>query len=240
MAGQLSALNREASLHTGLVPEHSSPQPGLSARPHSGLVPAHGVSPMLATLFRPALALCALLVVPLTSPASAPAPSEEASRYEVQFMEGMIDHHAMAVRTADLCLQRATHAELIELCNQIKTTQTTEINWMQSWLEAWYDVTHKPSISKSDREHLRRMSDLSGAEFEIAFMRMMIEHHQMAIVEASDCLVNAYHQDLIELCGSIASAQAAEIVTMRSWLCEWYDVCLLTAAPTMRPQALYA
>jgi len=195
---------------------------------------------MLRILAHPVLALWISLALPFAASASAPAPSEEASRYEVQFMEGMIDHHAMAVRMADLCLQRAMHAELIELCTQIKSAQTAEIRRMQSWLEAWYDVTHKPSMSKSDREQMRRLSDLSGADFEIAFMRMMIEHHQMAIVEASDCLVNAYHRDLIGLCGSIASAQAEEIVTMRSWLCEWYDVCLLTAALTMRPQALQA
>lgn len=189
---------------------------------------------------RPAFALWFLLAVPLVASASAPAPSEDASRYEIQFMEGMIDHHATAVRMADLCLERATHAELTKLCDQIKTAQTAEIGRMQAWLDAWYEASHKPSMSKSDREQMRQMGELSGADFEIAFTRMMIEHHQMAIVEASDCLVNAYHRELIRLCGSIASAQAEEIVTMRSWLCDWYRVCLLTARIASRPEPLRA
>jgi len=188
---------------------------------------------MLSTRVIAVAPLMLALLLPVGARGNAPAPSADAARYEIQFMEGMIDHHAMAVRMADLCLQRAMHAELLELCSNIKTTQTAEIRRMQTWLESWYDVTHKPSLSKSDRESLRDMSDMSGAEFEVAFMRSMIEHHQMAIMEASDCLGASYHPSLIELCGAIASAQAQEIVTMRAWLCDWYDVCLLTASATV-------
>lgn len=78
------------------------------------------------------------------------------------------------------------------------------------------------------------MGELSGADFEIAFMQSMIEHHQAAIAEAGECLGTAYHRPLIELCGAIAAVQAQEIVDMRTWLCDWYGLCDPAAAEVQR------
>ena len=44
--------------------------------------------------------------------ASEPAPDTSTARYEVRFMEGMIDHHMMAVMMAEMCVQYAIHEEL--------------------------------------------------------------------------------------------------------------------------------
>jgi uncharacterized protein (DUF305 family) len=176
--------------------------------------------------------LTTLLFVVLSADASAntPAPTDETSRYEVDFMTGMIDHHAMAVEMANICLERASHAELLEMCNNIRAAQTSEIRTMQSWLAQWYGRDYKPRMSKAERAQLRELSQASGPDFEIAFMQSMVEHHQAAIAEAGECLGSAYHRELIQLCGSIAAAQAQEIVTLRVWLCDWYRVCILESA----------
>jgi uncharacterized protein (DUF305 family) len=72
---------------------------------------------------------------------------------------------------------------------------------------------------------MEKLASLSGAEFEIEFMQMMIKHHLAAIREASKCVERAYHDELRELCEDIITTQAAEIEQMRTWLCEWYGVC---------------
>lgn len=185
----------------------------------------------------PCIAVLLLMLASIqAAQASAPAPDADAARYEIDFMSGMIDHHAMAVEMASLCLERATHPELIEMCQSIKSAQTAEIARMQGWLDQWYDTEHKPKMTRAQRTQLRNLAALSGAEFEIAFMRQMIEHHQMALHEAATCLTETYHQELIGLCGSIASAQAQEIVTLRQWLCQWYGECLFTAASRSQPE----
>ena len=51
------------------------------------------------------VALAGLFVT--TAFAAAPAPDRATALYEIDFMEDMIDHHAMAVQTATLCEQRA-------------------------------------------------------------------------------------------------------------------------------------
>ena len=57
------------------------------------------------------------------------------------------------------------------------------------------------------------------------FMKRMISHHAAAIKEAQDCLEEAYHPDLLNLCQNIITAQHQEIQVMQTWLCEWYEVC---------------
>ncbi|NMR32281.1 DUF305 domain-containing protein [Crystallibacter degradans] len=61
------------------------------------------------------------------------------AEYEIRFMQSMIRHHWAAVREAEECLESAEHAELTELCSNIREVQLAEISQMQTWLEQWYD-----------------------------------------------------------------------------------------------------
>ncbi len=65
-------------------------------------------------------------------------------------------------------------------------------------------------------------SDRRAARFEVAFMREMIDHHQMGVHMAHPCIEKAVHSDLRRLCRSIARVQAAEIKQMQKWLRDWY------------------
>lgn len=134
----------------------------------------------------------------------------------------MIDHHAMAVMMAEMCVEKAIHEDLRSMCEEIIATQSQEIALMQGWLQNWYGVSHEPEM-KMDGMH--RLMKLDGEEFEIAFMEMMIRHHLGAIREGEKCLDNAFHQELLNLCANIIVTQSAEIEQMETWLCQWYAVC---------------
>ena len=54
------------------------------------------------------------------------------------FMEMMIKHHSKAVKEAEQCLERAEHSEMRSLCQNIITTQTAEIQQLETWLCQWY------------------------------------------------------------------------------------------------------
>jgi uncharacterized protein (DUF305 family) len=164
-----------------------------------------------------------LLATPLL--AEAPASDNSTARYEVTFLQSMIDHHAMAVETAELCMARAIHEDLRSMCEQIAATQSQEIEMMQSWLQDWYGITYEPQMTKQEMREMEHLASLYGAEFEIAFMEMMIRHHMGAIREASKCVDRVEHEELRTLCENIITTQAAEIEQMRTWLCEWYGEC---------------
>ena len=157
--------------------------------------------------------------------ASESAPTRAQARNEVRFMTEMIDHHAMAIEMAELCLSRAIHEELLATCQAIIAAQSQEIATMQSWLEDWYDVRYKPQMTSGMQRQMERMASMTGAEFEVAFMKSMIRHHWKAVVRASGCIDRAYHEALVDMCAEIIEAQVAEIAQLRAWLCEWYGIC---------------
>jgi uncharacterized protein (DUF305 family) len=66
--------------------------------------------------------------------------------------------------------------------------------------------------------------DRKAARFEVAFMREMIDHHQMGVHMAHPCIEKAVHSELRRLCRSIARVQAAEITQMQKWLRDWYRI----------------
>ena len=154
--------------------------------------------------------------------ASAPATSDQAARFEVDFLTGMIDHHHMAVMMSEVCVEKAVNAELVATCESIMTTQSAEIATMQQWLQDWYGLTHEPDMS--GMQSMDRYQDLDAEEFEVAFLRSMIRHHWGAIREADRCLDSAEHGELVALCTGIRTAQLEEITQMQGWLEDWYGL----------------
>jgi uncharacterized protein (DUF305 family) len=64
----------------------------------------------------------------------------------------------------------------------------------------------------------------SNQRAEIRYMEGMIDHHQMAVDMAQDCLVKAETQEVHALCQNIIQVQGAEILLLRSWLLGWYNI----------------
>jgi uncharacterized protein (DUF305 family) len=182
---------------------------------------------MTSTYLRRAAVTLACLPLLAATPAlaSGPAPTRAEAVFEVDFLQDMIDHHAMAVMMAQMCIQKATHDELRTLCESIVAAQTAEIQLMQSWLQEWYGISYTPDMKKSAEKRMQRMMQLSGADFEIAFMDMMIRHHWKAVIEGRMCIDRAYHPELVALCQNIVETQSAEIIEMQTWLCEWHGIC---------------
>ena len=69
--------------------------------------------------------------------------------FEVAFMRSMIAHHSDAIREAEKCSDNAEHAELLALCEKIRTDQLSEIEQMQTWLQEWYGVTADRPVQSS-------------------------------------------------------------------------------------------
>ncbi|HET8986802.1 MAG TPA: DUF305 domain-containing protein, partial [Trueperaceae bacterium] len=67
------------------------------------------------------------------------------------------------------------------------------------------------------------LESLSGEEFEVAFMSMMIAHHESAVAMADWVLERGDDPDVMAAAQAVKDAQGPEIEQMTSWLREWYD-----------------
>ena len=86
-----------------------------------------------------------LVLVLAVTPLLADEPAAgRAGRAEVRFMEGMIDHHQMALDMAEDCLVNAVTDELKTMCQDVIDAQSGEISQMQAWLKGWYGLVYNP------------------------------------------------------------------------------------------------
>ena len=114
---------------------------------------------------------------------------------DVQFMSGMIHHHAQAVLMAGWAPTHGANPSVRTLCERIVVAQRDEIALMQRWLrdrretvpdvDATHDVMpgmeHAMMPGMLTAEQLAQLDSARGPEFDRRFLRFMIQHHQGAI-----------------------------------------------------------
>lgn len=85
-------------------------------------------------------------------------------------------------------------------------------------------MTHAPHLDRKTQRQIAHLATLSGEAFEKAFMATMIKHHSMAAMMAIDCLNEAYHPEMLNMCAMMLAAQGDEIAQLRIWLQQWYGI----------------
>ena len=167
-------------------------------------------------------------------------------RAEIRFLQGMSDHHQMALDMAEVCIEQAENADILAICQAVVAAQTPEIEQMQGWLLDWYNIEYQ-TLSMNMME-TNTMDDMGhggmnmgnmpftdppmmmgmmagfnrweGLEFDIAWLESMIDHHDDAIHMAERMLERSVHDELATLAQGIIDAQSAEIDMMEALLLE--------------------
>lgn len=136
---------------------------------------------------------------------------------EREFIQRMIPHHEEAIATAKAVLERGgTMSEVVELMGGIIAAQTSEVEQMKAWHEAWYGAPYE-----DNGEYIPMMRDLgplAGVDIDQAFMEDMIHHHMGAIMMARSIQPYLEHEEVATLAQNVITTQSAEIVLMRELL----------------------
>ena len=157
---------------------------------------------------------------------------------DVDFMQGMIPHHAQAVLMGRWAATHAARADVQRLCLRIVAAQSDEIGMMRRWLrERQQDVpdsnatrhvmkmgamTHEMMMpGMLTDEQMAQLDKARGAEFDRLFLNGMIGHHQGAIAMVETLLSNGnagHDESVFRFANDVVSDQSAEIVVMRRML----------------------
>lgn len=136
---------------------------------------------------------------------------------EQTFFEHMIPHHQEAVASAEVLLQQGTtFRPLAELAEDIIAGQTVEIAQMNSWYQTWYGAPYEDRGVYAPM--MRPLAELSGTEFERAFLEDMILHHEAAVAAARTVLKLSISTETEGLASNIIIDQEAEIALMQELL----------------------
>jgi len=127
---------------------------------------------------------------------------------DIDFMTGMIPHHAQAVIMGSWAPSHGARADVAILCARIVVGQTDEIALMQTWLAdrglpvpdakstrmkmKMNDVEHDMLMpGMLSDEEMAELDRARGPEFDRLFLIGMIKHHQGAIDMVTE-LLKAY------------------------------------------------
>ena len=171
-------------------------------------------------------------------PAPAAQNQQPYSEADVQFMSGMIPHHAQAVLIAGWAPSHGARPDLKILCERIVVAQRDEIAMMQTWLrdrgQTVPDATstrHRMKMNGVEHdmlmpgmltdEEMAALDRARGPEFDRLFLTGMIKHHQGAI-DMVDVLFKAYGaaQDemVFKFASDVYADQSIEIDRMHQML----------------------
>ena len=157
---------------------------------------------------------------------------------DVEFMSGMIPHHAQAVEMAGWAPSHGARPDVRILCERILVGQRDEIAFMRTWLRdrgetvPAADATHhrmKMNGVEHDMlmpgmlsaEEMAQLDKARGAEWDRLFLAGMIRHHEGAIKMVDD-LFESYgalqDDDLYKFASDVYADQTTEIERMRKML----------------------
>lgn len=155
---------------------------------------------------------------------------------DIEFMQGMIMHHAQAVEMTDMIESRTDNRDIRLLGDRISKSQADEMNFMKRWLElrgqpeAMSMAGHDHGQHSGHRmlmpgmlspEQMAALKKAKGAEFDRLFLSGMIQHHEGALKMVEDLFDTpgaGQDAELFNFASDVDSGQRAEINTMENLL----------------------
>jgi uncharacterized protein (DUF305 family) len=157
---------------------------------------------------------------------------------DVEFMAGMIPHHAQAVLISEWAVSHGASPEIRVLCEKIVVAQRDEIELMRNWLRdrgrpvPAPDATHH-RMKMNGVEHdmlmpgmltaddLAQLDKARGPEWDRLFLKGMIRHHEGALTMVGT-LFEAFgalqDDDLFKFASDLYADQSTEIERMQKLL----------------------
>jgi uncharacterized protein (DUF305 family) len=157
---------------------------------------------------------------------------------DVNFMQGMIPHHAQAVAMATLAPTRASSPAVKLMCERQLVSQRDEIKLMRTWLldrgqrvPAANSTRHRMVMNGMEHDMLMpgmltddemaQLEKASGPEWDKLFLKYMIKHHEGALKMVDELFATrgaAQGDDIYAFASDIFADQTAEIERMQKML----------------------
>jgi uncharacterized protein (DUF305 family) len=171
-----------------------------------------------------------------TLPPSTRATLPPSSQADVQFMQGMIMHHAQAVEMTALIDSHTDNKELRSLGARISRSQSDEIRFMKRWLTTRGQPIsmEMPGMSGMDMsshqmlmpgmltsKQMSALRESKAEEFDRLFLTGMIQHHNGALIMVKDLFDTAgagQDAEVFNFATDVDSGQRAEIKIMQTML----------------------
>jgi uncharacterized protein (DUF305 family) len=152
------------------------------------------------------------------------------TKADVEFMQGMIAHHAQAIVMARLAESNGANPQVLKLSRKIDQSQVPEIQIMQEWLRQYKQFApdtsswrHMSMTGMLTTEQLKELEEARGVDFDRAFLKYMIMHHEGALIMVDELFaapMAGQEVDVSVFANEVVTAQTGEIGIMRRLLAQ--------------------
>jgi uncharacterized protein (DUF305 family) len=212
----------------------------LSRRPFAvlfaGLVltACHATQPLHARLVQPGAPGSPSRVIP--SDKATDLSKVQATKADVEFMQGMIHHHLQAIDMTTLLAENTQNDDMRKLGLRMAISQSDEIKMMRRWLETRGEQApddHAQHMADAplmpgmlSREEMTRLAAAKGREFDLLFLEGMIKHHRGALVMVEQLFSTdgaGQQSDIFAFATDVEADQRADIDRMTAMLQEFTE-----------------
>ena len=157
----------------------------------------------------------------------------QATKADIQFMQGMIHHHLQAIDMTDLLAHNTQSEDMRKLGLRMSLSQSDEIKMMRNWLEARGQeapgdhANHMPGAPMMpgmlSPEEMAQLTAAKGKEFDILFLRGMIKHHIGALTMVDELFKTegaGQQSEMFAFATDVEADQRADIDRMTAMLAE--------------------
>jgi uncharacterized protein (DUF305 family) len=147
------------------------------------------------------------------------------TKADVEFMQGMIAHHAQAIVMSRMAESHGANPQVLKLSNKIDQSQVPEIRIMQAWLQrnnqfapdtsSWHHVMMSGMLTTAQ---LSELDAAKGVDFDRAYLRLMIQHHAGALKMVDDLFntpLAGQEVDVNVFANDVSTNQTVEIGIMQ-------------------------
>jgi len=170
---------------------------------------------------------------PITVAEATDLSNVQATRADIEFMQGMIHHHLQAIDMTDLLSRNTQSEDMRKLGLRMSLSQSDEIKMMRHWLEVRGQdapgdhANHMPGAPTMPGmlsvEEMAQLAAANGREFDILFLRGMIKHHIGALTMVDELFKTdgaGQQSDIFAFATDVEADQRADIDRMSGILAE--------------------
>ena len=157
---------------------------------------------------------------------------------DIEFMSGMISHHAQAIAMAKWAPTHGASESIKVLAGRVINAQQDEINLMSQWLRDHNQPVPEPNpngmkMVMNGEEHemlmpgmltpeqMKELDAARGPEFDRKFLTFMIQHHQGAVSMVQKLFntpASAQNEQVFKFASDVQVDQSTEIARMEKML----------------------
>jgi uncharacterized protein (DUF305 family) len=166
------------------------------------------------------------------STATTYGPAEDS--IDVGFLQDMVVHHSQGVEMAVWARNNTADPQIRQIAFDIESTQTSQTGRMEGWLTLWGEPLSPPSgqymgwmgmpsaamPGMASPEDLARLRAATGRDLDVAFLQLMLRHHQGGLPMMQAAAAEASVPAVRALAQSMVTSQTAEVGVMTQMLAD--------------------